>query len=222
MADVLGKYSFLDLPDVNGTNLLLELNPVMTGTGSLLLPKGTTAQRPATPIVGMFRFNTTLNSTEYYDGTSWVPRSTPVSYQYLYQEIGQSSFTNSIIPYDTTTPTTTEGTQYSSISITTTTATSKIVGRFNAWFDTSTNNRTIIMASFRGTTCIDAAAVNAGTSGRPVSGACTFIDAPGSIGTFTYSIRIGTDSNTTIYVNRGTTATFGGISSSQLTLQEIV
>lgn len=222
MADVLGKYSFLDVPDVNGTNVLLELNPIMTGTGSLTLPKGTTAQRPGSPVAGMTRFNTTLGDTEYYDGSVWVQQTQPVTSQFLYQEIGQSTFTNQVIPYDNSIPTNTEGVLYATIVITTTTATSKVVGRFNAWFDTSSNNRQVIMSSFRGTTCIDASAVNAGTSGRPVSGVSAFIDLPGSIGTFTYTIRIGTDSNTTIYVNRGSATTLGGVSSSQFTLQEFL
>lgn len=36
------------------------------------LPAGTTAQRPGNPQVGMIRFNTTLNQTEFYNGTSWI------------------------------------------------------------------------------------------------------------------------------------------------------
>jgi fibronectin-binding autotransporter adhesin len=40
-----------------------------TGTGALLMPSGTTAQRPASPIVGMQRWNTTTSSMEIYIGT---------------------------------------------------------------------------------------------------------------------------------------------------------
>jgi len=40
--------------------------------GSLELPKGTTAQRPATPIAGDFRYNTDSNVLEYYNGSSWI------------------------------------------------------------------------------------------------------------------------------------------------------
>ena len=39
----------------------------------LTLPSGTTAQRPASPISGMMRYNTTLSLLEYYDGTNWRP-----------------------------------------------------------------------------------------------------------------------------------------------------
>lgn len=40
-------------------------------TGGMYLPKGTTAQRPATPATGMMRFNTTTGLVETYNGTSW-------------------------------------------------------------------------------------------------------------------------------------------------------
>jgi len=40
-------------------------------TGGLFLPTGTTAQRPASPVTGQIRFNTTTNSVETYNGSSW-------------------------------------------------------------------------------------------------------------------------------------------------------
>lgn len=40
-----------------------------TGTGAVLLPSGTTAQRP-TVSVASIRFNTTTNGVEYYDVNS--------------------------------------------------------------------------------------------------------------------------------------------------------
>jgi hypothetical protein len=45
---------------------------VAGGSGALALPVGTTAQRPATPATGMWRFNSTTNGLEYYNGSSWV------------------------------------------------------------------------------------------------------------------------------------------------------
>jgi hypothetical protein len=38
----------------------------------LQYPAGTTAQRPAVPLAGMMRFNTSLSVMEYYNGTAWV------------------------------------------------------------------------------------------------------------------------------------------------------
>jgi hypothetical protein len=40
------------------------------GTGALLTPSGTTAQRPASPIVGMQRWNTTIGGMEVYIGNN--------------------------------------------------------------------------------------------------------------------------------------------------------
>ena len=51
----------------NGTG-----NAKITSTGALILPVGTTAQRPSTPVVGMFRFNSTTDRFEGYNGASWV------------------------------------------------------------------------------------------------------------------------------------------------------
>lgn len=41
------------------------------GTGAAVLPSGTTAQRPESPVVGQTRFNTTQASLEFYTGTAW-------------------------------------------------------------------------------------------------------------------------------------------------------
>tara|TARA_B100001057_G_C22823488_1_gene940392 strand:+ start:52 stop:1413 length:1362 start_codon:yes stop_codon:yes gene_type:complete len=70
--------------DVNGNKIVstsngdVEIEPNGTGnakitsTGALILPVGTTAQRPSTPVVGMFRFNSTTDMFEGYNGASWV------------------------------------------------------------------------------------------------------------------------------------------------------
>lgn len=41
-------------------------------TGSIVMPKGTSSQRPSAPTQGAQRWNTTLNKVEFYDGTQWV------------------------------------------------------------------------------------------------------------------------------------------------------
>jgi hypothetical protein len=53
-----------------GINTLGDIT--MSGTGSLRLPQGTTAQRPGSPSAGMSRFNTTISKPEIYNGTIWV------------------------------------------------------------------------------------------------------------------------------------------------------
>lgn len=44
---------------------------LLSGTGQLDLPAGTTAQRTGSPTSGMIRFNTTLTQFEGYNGTAW-------------------------------------------------------------------------------------------------------------------------------------------------------
>jgi hypothetical protein len=54
----------LTSPVLNGTE--------MTTTGAIVMPVGTTAQRPGTAVVGMMRFNSDIDSFEGYNGASWV------------------------------------------------------------------------------------------------------------------------------------------------------
>ena len=45
------------------------------GTGAIIVPVGTTAERPATPVTGMIRFCTDCPGgpvLQGYDGTNWV------------------------------------------------------------------------------------------------------------------------------------------------------
>ena len=42
------------------------------GDHFVLLPAGTTAQRPTSPAAGMMRWNTSLSRLEYYDGVRWA------------------------------------------------------------------------------------------------------------------------------------------------------
>jgi hypothetical protein len=44
---------------------------VFNSSSSLKLPVGTTAQRPATPVAGDLRFNSTTSDGESYNGTAW-------------------------------------------------------------------------------------------------------------------------------------------------------
>jgi len=49
------------------TNALVAFN----ATNSILIPVGNTAQRPATGVAGMVRYNSTTTGVEVYNGTSW-------------------------------------------------------------------------------------------------------------------------------------------------------
>ena len=47
------------------------VNPTFTGSEFMLIPKGTTAERPAVPVDGEMRYNTTTNQFEGYQGGAW-------------------------------------------------------------------------------------------------------------------------------------------------------
>jgi hypothetical protein len=62
-------------------------NTTFNDTGFITLPAGTTAQRPASPVQGMSRYNTTLGYIEWYDagGAIWRPiyQAPTISAEYL-------------------------------------------------------------------------------------------------------------------------------------------
>tara|TARA_B110000858_G_scaffold193398_1_gene245827 strand:+ start:55 stop:924 length:870 start_codon:yes stop_codon:yes gene_type:complete len=53
----------------------------LTVNDSMILPKGTAAQRPSTPAEGMMWFNTTTKMFEGYNGTAWV-QLVPSEFEY--------------------------------------------------------------------------------------------------------------------------------------------
>lgn len=56
---------------IKGTTGVTAVTLNSTGNSALNLPAGTTEQRP-TGVIGMFRYNTTTNALEIYNGTSWM------------------------------------------------------------------------------------------------------------------------------------------------------
>lgn len=43
----------------------------VSGTGAIIVPVGTSTERPNTAVPGMIRYNTTISKFEGYNGTSW-------------------------------------------------------------------------------------------------------------------------------------------------------
>jgi hypothetical protein len=61
--------------DTTGNIVLTPDSGVLTvsATGALTIPVGTTAQRPASAVVGQIRYNTTTGSSELYSSGAWGP-----------------------------------------------------------------------------------------------------------------------------------------------------
>lgn len=57
-------------PTITGTATFTG-DVLLSGTGVLDLPVGTTAERPGSPNSGMIRFNTDLTTFEGYNGSAW-------------------------------------------------------------------------------------------------------------------------------------------------------
>jgi hypothetical protein len=76
------------IPAVSGqiTPTLLD-STSQSGSGAMILPTGTTAQRPVAPVAGMTRMNTTTGNPEWWDTASaqWIPYSDarPYTVDYL-------------------------------------------------------------------------------------------------------------------------------------------
>lgn len=176
----------------------ITTDPILPGTGSVTVPTGTTAQRPVTPTVGMIRFNTTAVAFEGYHG-AWA-NIAPYGQIISGSIAGANGVTT--IPFDNTAPLSTEGTQIWTQSITPRATTSTIGINFDVTVDSDVNNATIILAVFRGTTCIATSAWQSGGAGsdRPATMCVQFVDSPATTSATTYSARIGTTSGTW-YVN---------------------
>ena len=57
---------------VNVTGNVAATSATFSGTEAITLPRGTTAERPGSPVNGMLRYNTTLGATEQYRNNAWV------------------------------------------------------------------------------------------------------------------------------------------------------
>ena len=80
-----GTIATADIADDAVTSAKVANNIALPGTGGVTLPAGTTAERPGSPADGVFRFNTTTDIMEYYNGTGWqgvvqaAPAATSIS-----------------------------------------------------------------------------------------------------------------------------------------------
>jgi hypothetical protein len=130
--------------------------------------------------------------------------------------------TTALIPFDNTTPLSSEGTLMTSTTVTPVSANSMFVGSLSLSVTTSTANRTVVVTVFRGTTLIATGFATIATGGYMHNISISFTDFPNNgVNPVTYTTRVGASSSTTTYVNQGASATMGGASSA-FVLQEIV
>jgi hypothetical protein len=188
------------------------------GDGAMVLPFGNTAQRPATPAVGSMRLNTDTNDTEFWGGASWIANgsngggSGGGSVVAFYHGATDGMSGTGTIPYDNTTPLSTEGTLIWDKTVTPVDAASEFVITQSFMLDVAVSAKTIIFAVFRDNTCIYATGTWVPTAGKVVNSAIHVVDTPNTVANVTYSLRVGMSTSGTWYLNYGKNGpvTFGG------------
>lgn len=127
----------------------------------------------------------------------------------------------SIIPLDTTTPLVTEGTKIGEIILSPKSVSSKFRCSFTGTVDSSASSKSIIFTLFRDNICIGSTACFVSSSGRTNNMSIDIVDMPATTNTVTYSLRIGTNTSSTWYLNRSAGGIIlGGSSASQFSVME--
>jgi len=71
VANTTGNISTTGTAIIGSATATTDVTLKIDSTDSMMVPVGTTGERPTTGVTGMFRFNSTLNSVEYYDNSAW-------------------------------------------------------------------------------------------------------------------------------------------------------
>lgn len=140
--------------------------------------------------------------------------------QFITGNIVQTTGTT-ILPYDATLPTSTEGFQIWTQTITPTYTNSTIVVIFNVAVEISTNNNPTTTVLYNGTVAISTS-TGQGITNTPYSLGITKTFSPGVVTPITLSARIGANAAATVYVNRGNTETFAGTTNTSYIIMEII
>ncbi len=191
--------------------IAIATNPIIPGTGSVQIPSGTTVERTSPAANGMIRYNTTTNQYEAWVVDKWVGLalfSDGGTYQIdAYLGPIPSTSGTSAVPFDSTEPLATEGTEIWSRTVTPTSSTSRFVVECPFTVDIGTSNRVLIVSIFRGTVNLGSALFYSTGGGRPITLSMKVNDTPGTTSPITFSMRAGIGAGTgTWYIN----ATAGG------------
>lgn len=198
--------------------IALATNPVIPGTGDILIPVGSTAQRP-TGVQGMHRFNSTLLDNETYNNGEWTPYGKVLQ---TVTGVVPVSTTTLTVPYDNTIPLVTEGFQIWTTTFTPKSVRSKLIINFVLTLDQNTNTRTIVISCFAGSTNIASVAIDLATAGRPNTITYHAVCAPASLSPIVIQARLGANGSGTTFINQGSAVNLGGAMASQYTIMEIL
>lgn len=211
---VLGSYSFLETPDVNGTLVLLN------GGGTPSITSGLLSARPTAGNTGTLYVATDTNQLYRDNGATWdAIGSSGIVLNFNTTAVTPLSGT-SLIPYDNSAPLITEGTQIWTTTVTPSSLTSKFLVTLQTFTASGTANRFVQLALFRGTTLISVVSTVCTTTNAAYSIGINATDVPNSAVPVTYSLRVGISSNATWQLGRTATANFGGANAFDVTITE--
>jgi hypothetical protein len=198
---------------------------IIDGTTGVTFPTWTTSTRPATPTAGQIGFNTTLSAAETYSGTAWYQAGRPGNVLQVVQTTKTDSFSTTSSTYVT----------FMTVSITPTSASSKILVTFGTNGSTAGDIAHGYIGIFRGATQIFLAdtagsrrsatsVINTATQQQLYYGG-TFLDSPATTSLIAYTIQLLSSNGSAIYLNRSARDTdllaYDGRSPSSITVMEI-
>jgi len=199
--------------NISGITLASNNDVNFTSTGFLLIPSGTTAQRPVSPVAGEIRYNTTLNKFEGYANSAWGSLGGGKVLQVVNSTYATSSNTSSSTFIDSGL----------SATITPTSSTSKILviatiaGIYHGGNSAALNAQ--ITRAGSSILVFESISAFAGASSTSAGTAnVSYLDSPATTSATTYKIQVCAQNSATIYwsyLNSGFQAT------STMTLMEI-
>jgi hypothetical protein len=89
----------LSAGNISGNIFADTISPLVTritvfnSTAAIGLPAGTNAQYPVANIAGYFRYNTSVSTVEFYNGSSWIPFTNTINDQQITPDGINASFT---------------------------------------------------------------------------------------------------------------------------------
>ena len=172
----------------------IVLQPNSSGTGSITIATPNTKTDRTLNIPDVAGNLVTTGDTGTITGTMIGSLPSGSIAQVVSTTINTSA-TSSAIPFDGTTPTNSEGAELSSLSITPTSSSSKILLMASFQYDYYNSNSYAIGALFRGTTC-----VRASFSGYQYGVVSLYhMDSPATTSSTTYSLRGGGNAGSTVW-----------------------
>ncbi len=196
----------------NDIQVGLADNPIAPGLERILVPKGSTAQRPTTPVDGDVRYNTSTNLFEFRQNGAWV--NIPAGGAGLYLQFQEATKTDA---FTSSTEDTWEDITGLSVAITPASVSNKIHVMADLYVGSTTADREMFGRLLRGATPIgvgDAVGTNRFQAGGMIriSGVqgthhmrLEWIDSPATTSATTYKAQIRRVQTGTTTINRSGT-----------------